>query len=245
MFQSSLIESAAADGNRRTLRLPFGTALALHGVAILAIVGASVFSPGDPPGPPARIVFVETRISPAAGGRDQGHASPARPVKQRSFAQPIRIPRDLPASNNRPDHSRDTVEAEDSIGSGAPPDGVPGAGSGPGKSDGVAGGTGEPLEGRDVVIPASSATEMPVLIVRQEPAYPDAARRIHSEGLVVLEAVISVTGVVENVRVVKSVNPLLDAAAVVAVEHWRYRSATLNGRAVRVALSVTVRFSLH
>ena len=36
-----------------------------------------------------------------------------------------------------------------------------------------------------------------------------------------------------------------DAAAVHAVEQWRYRPATLNRRAVRVALSVTVRFSLH
>jgi protein TonB len=90
-----------------------------------------------------------------------------------------------------------------------------------------------------------SATEPPILTRRIEPAYPDAARRIHSEGEVVLEAIISEIGLVEEVRVVHSVNPLLDAAAVHAVEQWRYRPATLNGRSVRVALSVTVRFSLH
>ena len=48
------------------------------------------------------------------------------------------------------------------------------------------------------------------------------------------------SGSVEDVRVLKSVNPLLDASAVRAVGQWRYRPATLNGRAVRVYLTVTV-----
>ena len=46
-------------------------------------------------------------------------------------------------------------------------------------------------------------------------------------------------------KVLKSVNPLLDASAVRAVQQWRYRPATLNGRAVRVYLTVTVTFNLH
>jgi len=244
MFQSALLESAA-NRNRRTLRLPLGAAAGLHGAAILAIVGASLWSPGDPPSPPAQIVFLETRVPPAAGGEDRAHrAAPPRAVK-RAFVQPVQIPEELAAPQDPPDRSRETMEADDSFGGGARPDGVSGAGSGPGTDDGLPGGIGEAPAGHDAVIPATSATEMPVLIVRREPAYPEAARRIRSEGLVVLEAVISGTGVVENVRVVKSVDALLDMAAARAVEQWRYRPATLNGRAVRVALSVTVRFSLH
>src|SRR6266498_3233107 len=59
------------------------------------------------------------------------------------------------------------------------------------------------------------------------------------------EAPSGVEGGVEDVKVLKSVNPLLDASAVRAVQQWRYRPATLNGRAVRVYLTVTVTFNLH
>ena len=65
------------------------------------------------------------------------------------------------------------------------------------------------------------------------------------EGVVILEAIITASGSVEEVKVLKSVNPLLDASAVRAVQQWRYRPATLNGRAVRVYLTVTVTFNLH
>jgi protein TonB len=244
MFQSALLESAANRG-RRTLRFPLAAAAALHGAAILAIVGASLWSPGDAPSLPAQIVF-ETRVPPPSGGEDRAHrAAPSRAVK-RAFVQPVPIQQELAASQDPPEHSRETAERDDLSGDGGHRDGVPGAGSGAGTEDGIPGGTGqEDPAGHDAIIPATSATEMPVLLVRRDPAYPEAARRLRSEGLVVLEAVISGTGVIENVRVVKSVDALLDMAAVRAVEQWRYRPATLNGRAVRVALTVSVRFSLH
>jgi protein TonB len=62
---------------------------------------------------------------------------------------------------------------------------------------------------------------------------------------VVLEAIISSSGAIEEVRVVKSAGALLDSAAEESVRQWRYRPATLNGRAVRVLLTVTVAFRLH
>jgi len=46
------------------------------------------------------------------------------------------------------------------------------------------------------------------------------------------------------VRVLRSANPLLDEAAVRAVRQWTYRPALLNGRPVRVRLTVTVKFSM-
>jgi TonB family protein len=63
--------------------------------------------------------------------------------------------------------------------------------------------------------------------------------------VVILEAIITDQGSVEDVRVLKSVNPLLDASAVRAVQQWKYKPATLNGRAVRVYLTVTVTFRLN
>ncbi|HLP24165.1 MAG TPA: energy transducer TonB, partial [Acidobacteriota bacterium] len=85
----------------------------------------------------------------------------------------------------------------------------------------------------------------PQLVNRVEPGYPEAARKARMEGVVILEAIITANGNVEDVKVLKSVNPLLDAAATRAVSQWKYRPATLNGRAVRVYLTVTVTFNLH
>ena len=53
----------------------------------------------------------------------------------------------------------------------------------------------------------------PQLTNRVEPSYPEAARKARMEGVVILEAIITANGNVEDVKVLKSVNPLLDAAA--------------------------------
>ena len=64
-------------------------------------------------------------------------------------------------------------------------------------------------------------------------------------GQAVARAEVTADGNVEDVRVLKSVNPLLDASAVRAVQQWKYKPATLNGRSVRVYLTVTVTFRLN
>jgi TonB family protein len=85
----------------------------------------------------------------------------------------------------------------------------------------------------------------PVLLTRFDPVYPEAARKSHLSGTVVLQAVINTAGRVEDLRVTTSAGELFDAAAVSAVEKWIYRPATLNARAVKVYLTVTVDFALH
>jgi protein TonB len=61
---------------------------------------------------------------------------------------------------------------------------------------------------------------------------------------VILEAVIDARGVVADVRVLKSI-PLLDEAAVEAVKQWRYQATLLNGVPVPVIMTVTVSFGLE
>jgi protein TonB len=61
--------------------------------------------------------------------------------------------------------------------------------------------------------------------------------------MVVLEAVLDPAGHVTQIRVVKSV-PLLDQAAVEAVRHWRYTPSMYYGRAVSVLMTITIRFTL-
>jgi protein TonB len=84
----------------------------------------------------------------------------------------------------------------------------------------------------------------PEKIVHVAPVYPAIARSVGVEGLVILEAIISERGTVEQVRVLRS-SPLLDAAAVDAVRGWRYTPTLLNGQPVQVLMTITVQFSLH
>ena len=75
------------------------------------------------------------------------------------------------------------------------------------------------------------------------PAYPTLAKSARIEGTVYLEATIDVNGNVRDVRVLKSI-PLLDEAAKAAVSQWKYTPTRLNGVAMPVILTVTVTFTL-
>lgn len=86
--------------------------------------------------------------------------------------------------------------------------------------------------------------EPPVLINRVEPDYPENLRRAGLEGVVVLEAVITESGCVRAVSILKGVAPPLDFQSARAVSQWRYRPARLAGQPVSVYLTVTVTFNL-
>ena len=88
-----------------------------------------------------------------------------------------------------------------------------------------------------------SGITAPRKVVDVAPIYPSLARTVHVEGIVVLEATIDTEGVVTDLRVLRSV-PLLDDAALQAVRQWRYTPGQLNGQAVAVIITVTVRFAL-
>jgi protein TonB len=81
------------------------------------------------------------------------------------------------------------------------------------------------------------------LIYKVKPEYPSLARSARIQGQVVLEAVISRQGTIENLRVLTG-HPLLVRAAIDAVIQWRYRSYVLNDEPVEVETQITVNFSL-
>jgi TonB family protein len=85
----------------------------------------------------------------------------------------------------------------------------------------------------------------PKLVNRVEPLYPVEARRQKQQGIDIYEAVISPTGCVRELRLLKGSYPLLDLTGMEAIARWRYKPATLNGRAVSVYLTVTVTYNLH
>src|SRR5579875_1172635 len=81
------------------------------------------------------------------------------------------------------------------------------------------------------------------LIVPIQPEYPVVARNAGVQGAVVIEAVISRSGTVEQARVVTG-SPLLAGAALEAVRHARYQPYLLNGQPIAVETTIRIVFSL-
>ena len=81
------------------------------------------------------------------------------------------------------------------------------------------------------------------LIHRVQPEYPPLARQARIQGTVVLQAVISREGRIENLQVLSG-HPLLVPAALAAVRQWRYRPYSLNDQPVEVETQITVNFTL-
>ena len=89
----------------------------------------------------------------------------------------------------------------------------------------------------------SSLVEAGLLIRKVLPTYPAIGVAAHVEGTVVLEATISKTGTIENLRVASG-PPILRQAAIDAVQNWRYRPYLLDGEPVEVETTINVIFTL-
>jgi TonB family protein len=83
----------------------------------------------------------------------------------------------------------------------------------------------------------------PRLLKEVPPIYPKIARQAGVEGIVVLGVRIDAKGRVTEVKVLKSI-PLLDQAAVDAVRQWRYEPFLSKGIPTPVVFSVTATFNL-
>ena len=87
------------------------------------------------------------------------------------------------------------------------------------------------------ISPPTKVTDVP-------PVYPAVAQAARVSGVVILEAVIGPAGNVTDVKILRSV-PLLDDAAIAAVRQWVYTPTLLNGVPVPVIMTVTVNFTMQ
>jgi periplasmic protein TonB len=143
------------------------------------------------------------------------------------------------------------ISPETSVPVGPPPElatgGSTSGSGGSGTPNGILNSTGDtPF----IVIPPRPVYHPPIshwmegnLVRRVQPAYPSLAVQTRTQGQVVLRAVISREGTIENLQVVSG-HPLLVRAAIEAVRQWRYRPYVLNGEPVEVETQVTVNFVL-
>ena len=83
----------------------------------------------------------------------------------------------------------------------------------------------------------------PKLIKLIKPVYPELARKAVIEGVVILEATTDVYGRVVDTKILRSI-PLLDQAAIDAVEQWIYEPMIIDGEPRGVIFTVTCTFKL-
>jgi periplasmic protein TonB len=179
-----------------------------------------VVPPPTPPLPPAAPrATAAPRVAPA-------EASAA-------FTAPVDVPSEIPA------------EASLDLGlEGGVPGGVEGGVPG-GVVGGVVGGlpeTAPPPPPR--VVRVGGVVREPRKVKDVPPVYPRVALEARLQGMVILECVISPQGRVENVKVLRGV-PTLDEAAVAAVRQWAYTPTLVDGVPTSVVMTVTVNFLLR
>jgi protein TonB len=87
------------------------------------------------------------------------------------------------------------------------------------------------------------AIKEPVKIKHVAPVYPRDAIAARVQGIVIIEALIGTDGTVIGAKVLRGV-PMLDEAALEAVQQWRYTPTLLNGGPIELRMTVTVNFQL-
>jgi len=240
MFAESRLESSWAQRTRRSWMTvtSFGLQSLVIGLLLLLPLWKTVGVP-----------TTRTLSTPISLGRtaaeppQTAQASPASATQSSfragRFLQPSRIPTAISMRAEEPSPPAP-------LGSGR---GVEGIGL-PGSSTGLP----ESLfNGSRTVLPAAPAPVVRTfrtsnmlegsLIRRVQPVYPPLARSARIQGAVVLFAVISRAGTIDNLRVLSG-HPMLVPAAIEAVRQWRYRPYILNSEPIEVETQITVNFLL-
>jgi TonB family protein len=218
-------------GSRSRYTVPLS--LAAHAVALLAVIAATIVGPVVLPGLASADIVYTTIVVPPAPPPMLRRAEPASP-RANPNAAPVVAPDTL---TSEPEVSpSDWSVTESGVGE------LPGITS----FDTVPGDPPPPPQPPAVAAPVRVGGEIrpPRKVHDVAPVYPVIAQTARVEGLVIIEALIDARGRVQSTRVLRSI-PLLDAAAVAAVEQWQYTPTLLNGTPVPVVMTVTVSFHLR
>jgi periplasmic protein TonB len=203
--------------------------------------------------PPPEAQLLDAPAMPKPAPR-QPHAEPTLPAPAAPPALGTSVPAPAPLEAP-PDFTPETGAEATKVGDesgvaggivGGIAGGLPGGAAG-GVVGGVVGGTGLAQAGQagPLVVRAGAAFKAPRKIRDAKPVYPAGALPLRAQGAVLIEAVIGPDGRVQDARVLHSVVPLLDQAALDAVRQWAYEPSVLNGEAVSVIMTVVVNFALQ
>jgi len=118
-----------------------------------------------------------------------------------------------------------------------------GTGIGPGTGPGFGPGSGGGIGG-GVYRPGGSVT-VPRVLTQVRPSYTTEALAGRIQGPVALELVVRADGHPADIRVLRSLDPGLDAQAIVAASQWRFDPGRLAGRPVDVQVVIVMDFSIR
>jgi protein TonB len=214
--------------------------IGVHSVVIAAALLAQVVADGALPVPHRPIIFDASQFMPVDIQLPKTRPAPAAKAHEAASAAVAPIVAPVGVSIE-PDRDREVVVAPIGM--------ISGIGDGPASSvDGV-GGSGvapppAPAPAPIAPIHLHSGMKPPTKTADVAPVYPAIARTARVQGVVILEAVLDAHGGVTSVHVLRSI-PLLDQAAVDAVQQWHFTPALLNGEPVPVVMTVTVNFKLQ
>jgi protein TonB len=93
------------------------------------------------------------------------------------------------------------------------------------------------------VVKISQGVSEGLVLKRVPPRYPPQALQLHKEGAVQLQATVTKTGEISNIKVLSG-DPMLARAAEDAVRQWKYKPYYLNGEPVDIQTQITVNFKL-
>ena len=199
--------------------------------AAASVSNPPVASAGGPPvaaagGPSSAAVSGTPGKSSASGYTGQGAsrlADKPTPSSKKTGQVPLRSPLRPTSSLAAPTMAKDAAEVTD-------------------PSDDADDLSSVPVSNR--LVNVSAGVMAANLVSAPQPSYPTLASLTRTQGNVVMEAVISKDGTVEQLHVIKG-HRLLRGAAKNAVRNWRYRPYKIGGVPVDVATTVSVDFSLH
>lgn len=213
----------------------FVISLIVHAAAITAMIVAPIFATAELPEPPRASTFI--LVTPEV---------PTIPPPPRQV--PERTAQTTAPTNAAPVDEPESIGAERIVEAIDAPIGLDVVGGGGPSTDVLIGA--EPAPPVPAVTPPPAPVRVggvirpPQKVHHVAPEYPSIARSARVSGIVILEAVISPDGSVGEVRILRSI-PLLDEAAIAAVRQWRFTPTLLNGEAVPVIMTVTVAFNLN
>jgi protein TonB len=188
------------------------------------------------PAPPVRRVIRPEPIVPAVKVEPTPPPTPAiqAPVVP-TPTDPVEV---LGVLNSRPD-----LTLPDGPGSGGLPGTGRGSGVGEGQGPGIGPGSGGGTGGGP--FRPGSGIDPPRLLREVRPVYTEDARRRALEGDVVLEVVVTQSGSVDRVKVIRGLGAGLDQSAIAAVRQWRFDPARRRGSPVDVIVEVSVEFRMR
>jgi len=236
MFEDSTFESA---GRIRTRSRGWGlAAFAFNGSILAALIVIPLIHPEALPRQMMNMLLMAPPPAPAAP-----KPLPQTQARERFQGRPEFVDMRLTVPTQIPPHIRDVG-----------PERPPSDGQLLSLDNGIGIPGGDPFRNSNTKPVAREEAKGPIeiskgvaegmLLQRIVPRYPPIAQASRTQGTVVLQAVISKSGTIENLRVVSG-SAMLQQAAIDAVSQWRYRPYLLDGQPVEVETTINVVFSLN